>query len=731
MNTTSLALIALMTTASSPGTDGKRAPPAAEQDAGEQEPLSLDEMQSFIFDKLSYDEQYFSKVLRAHESGRPLPGMSRATFRKEVSRAKKNLPVLARFLSEKGAFDKGKPLSLPPKSAAFREYRNLLTLLNMFQAQREGRPRDLVRYGDSIVVRKAEDLGKVRGAKAEYYVSMYRAYFYLMGSGHYALKHDAKAIEWFARLEADKDLAGLKEQITKEEPDEAKEEELRVEALRTRPVAVMPFGNNTGDADKGWISSALLEVLTVDLLQSSDLVVVERGQVDKLAEEAALALGGFTEQGKAAEVGGMLGAGTLLVGAYQKEGDKLLLTLRLVETETERVVAAASGAGAEAEVFQVARKLLLDVLGSVGWNDAVLAEELLARHAPSAGTARQLHEARLLMSTKQDQAKALYAKAIKEDPALANLYGDLRKQFQDLAATVAVLPFVNVSGRDDDAWMVRAALESLSTDLPRLGFNAVERGQVEALMEERLLGEGAFLDAGEASELGRALGADFMVLGSVLHQRPTLRLDLRFVEVETGLIVFATSAENQRDDLPAALVSLATQIAERFNQPLDDETIDGLLASRMSPEELERLAREQLAKESLARSRTKTRPGEQPPGEDGLDLSQLALWGSIGSMAAGAGVAATGFALAAGPGDRANQLHGVQFTVTDAATRDQLRAQRDAAALEANAWTGVGYAGVGLAALGVTYLAASGVMAALAPTEEGRPDGDAKVAEAR
>lgn len=728
MNASSLTLLALLATSPAP-VDGDTPPkPApAEAKAASGQALSLDEMQAFIVDKMTYDEQYFTKVLRARDKGRRLPRMSRATFRKEVARAKKNLPILTRFSSEQEGYRAGRPLTLPPRRAAFREYRNLLTLLNMFQAHRAGRPRDVVRYGEEVVIREPDDLGRVRGAKAEYYVAMYRAYFYLMGSGHYALKDDQKALEWFARLEADANLAGLKEQITKEEPDAEAEEELRVEALRTRPVAVMPFANNTGEEGLGWISSALLEVLTVDLMQSSDLVVVERGQVDKIAEETALALGGFTEQGKAAEVGGMLGAGALLVGAYQREGDKLLVTLRLVETEKERVVAATRGALAEAELFGGVRALLLELLSGAGWNDAVLAEELLARHAPTPGTARQLHQARLLLSTKQDEAKALYAKAIQEDPALANLYGDLKARFQDLAAAVAVLPFVNISGSDEDAWMVRAVLEALSTDLPRLGFNAVERAQIDTMMEERLLEEGAFLDAAEAGELGKALGADFMVLGSVLRQRPNLRVDLRFVEVETGLIVFATSAENQRDDLPAALVSLATQIAERFNQQLDEKTLDELLGSRMSPEELERVAREQLAKDALARSRRGGPAAGGDTGEGGIGLSQIALWSSVGAVAVGAGLAGTGFALASAPADRANQLHGIQLSVDDAAVRDELRAERDASALEANVWTGVGYAGVGLAALGVTYLAASGVWSALAPGE----DADAQAGGAR
>ena len=88
-------------------------------------------------------------------------------------------------------------------------------------------------------------------------------------------------------------------------------------------------------------------------------------------------------------------------------------------------------------LVETARRLVVEILDKMAWSDAVFAEEFLTGHAPKAETARALFEARLLMSTKQEEAKALYAKAMKEDPALANLYDDLKAEFTDLAATVA------------------------------------------------------------------------------------------------------------------------------------------------------------------------------------------------------------------------------------------------------------------------------------------------------
>ncbi len=691
---------------------------------------SLRETRDFIFQKMAYDEQYFGRLAKYGEQGRRDPKMSKASFTKELSRARVNLPVLRRFAAEKKAYlDEDKPFTVPGRGALYREYRNLITLLNMFQAHRLGRADDVTRFASRVEIREAKDFGTVRGERADYYITMYRAYFYLVGSAYYARGQDARAVEWFARLEADANLAKLKDEIAKEEPNEQAQEQLRIEQLRTKPVALLPFANNTGDRGLDWVSSAVLEVLTVDLSRSSDLFLVERAQLDKVMEETVLALGGFVEPGQATKAGALTGAATLLVGALQKQGDGLLVTMRFVEAAGERVLAAAKAPTTTDEIFTTSRKLVLELFGQLGWQDSFLAEDLLTAHAPTAATARALYEARLLMSTKQSEARALYAKAMKEDPALANLYEDLKAEFKDLAATVAVMPFTSLSGRAEDEWMARGVMEALGTDLPQLDFNVVERTRVEDLLLERTAREAAALDASELQELGQALGANFAVIGSVLHHAPSVRVDARFVDVRTGLIVFATSAENKRDDLNAAIVGLTASIAERFNRPLDDESIDDLLASKLSAEDFERTVREQLSKESLAKSQRASAAAAEQETADGLDLGTVGFLASAVGLVGGAALATTSFLLAEPPAARAHELHGLQSVVPPGAAKDELMSARDQAALEANVWRGLGYAGTAVAALSTAWLVGQGMFALLDDEEAPAPGRGADGAE--
>jgi TolB-like protein len=666
---------------------------------------SLLTLQRFVTDKLDYDLDYFGRVKKAHEQGRMLPGIAKTGWGAEVTRATRNLPVLLRYAEEKRA---GAMFTLPP-ATSHREYRNLLTLLNMMQAHRAGQPKEVLARAAAVSLKRPDDLGRVRGGGADYYVALYRAWFYLVGSAHYTLGNDDKAIEWFARLKGDTTLASLKNQQDDDTAASADDTGPDLAALRRRSVAILPFDDNTGDAALRWIGPGLLEVLSVDLAQSSDLTLVERAQLEKVVGETALRTGGFTGSGEAEKVGAMLGAGTLVVGAVQKQGTDLLLTARLVAVDGERVLAAAQEATPADAVFPAARKLLLKLLSTVGWDDALLADDFLARHAPAPQTAKALHEARLLRATNQDQARALYAKAMQEDPALANLYGDLRAQFGDLSATLGVTPFVNIVGTEADAWMVRGVLEALSTDLPKVGFTVVERARLEELFAARAEADGTFVDAKKASEIGAALGADFMVLGGILHQSPSIRIDLRVVDVDTGVIAFSTTAENRRDDLASAITSLTTQIAERFNRPLDDKTIDELLAQKMEPAEFEKAMREQLAKDRL---RPKASVAAPPPP---FDPRPLLVWSGVGGVVVGGAVAATGLALRNPLAERAHELHGLQLLVSNVDERDALRAERDAAAAEANLWTGLAVGGAGLAAVGLGLVATG---ALLSPPDE-------------
>ncbi len=116
-------------------------------------------------------------------------------------------------------------------------------------------------------------------------------------------------------------------------------------------IAVIPFDNISGAAGDDWIGVGIAETLMADLPGAAT--------VDVIAQEAvseAMRTIGFTDAvpvGDAAvlEVGRRLGARWLVTGGYQRLGDQLRITARLVDAATGAVVRSAKIDGAIDDLF--------------------------------------------------------------------------------------------------------------------------------------------------------------------------------------------------------------------------------------------------------------------------------------------------------------------------------------------------------------------------------------------
>jgi TolB-like protein len=630
------------------------------------------ELQAFILSKLQYDHFYFKRIAQVKKRGGTYKDLTPDQLDKEAERARVYVPVLDEFFKEIDAYKAGKPFQLPPTDAVFRVYTNLVAILDMFQAYDRRDYKTALEYGARVVIDRRENLGLFRGETAEYYLALYRHFFYLMSASSYNLgKYDA-AVEWLVRIEADTDLQKLKAQIASRTAGHIDKRADRIEELRNRPLAISAFGNLTKNPADDWIGPGMAEVLSVDLSRHSDLFIVERGQIAAVQSEMRLSQLGITNDNDATQMGRMLNAGSILAGSYQTEGTAISFRLRLIDADNGQVLGAAEGSVPTTDLVPGIRKLAIAILRNLGWVDNVNENELSAAHAPRSDTVRDLMQARILMSTKADEAKALYARAIREDPAYANLFADLKNQFAGLAATVGVLPFINISGNVADGWMIRGVAEALATDLPKMSFTVVERTQLDAVLNTEATGQ--IISTDSAQEIGRKTGADFVVLGSILHQAPLIRLDARFVEVKTGIIVTSASVDNQANNFMAALAALSAEIAKTFNESLGKDTIEKLAGNTMSAADFEKYIRQQLAKEGLQKHAALGPTEPLPPLEVDVPLtSRWWFWTSVGLAVGGSVVA--GIVATQGHKDNAvnpndnNGQHSVTVTLVGSAPR--------------------------------------------------------------
>jgi TolB-like protein len=649
-------------------------------------------LREFVFSKMDYDRTYFARVLALNAQGKWDASMTREKFKSEVGRASANMPVLDTFAREKERYLAGKPFTLVAEGPTYRTYANLIAILNMLQAFQREDYAAVVAAEKRVVLREVQDLGVVREQSDQYYLGLQRQYFYLQAAANFHLGHDAEAVRWLNRLESDAEVLALKKKLTTEAPVESAAAHLA--ALRLLPMAVMPFENLDGNKEVEWVSKGMAEVLTADLTQLTSMVLVERSQAAKVLGEASLALRGITDEKNAARLGQLLNADTLLLGSYKYQGPTVTLSVRLVDAKAGSVLEAASADVTQAEVFKEARRLSIQVLSRVGWVSEDARTEAASAPAPKADIVRDLVRAQALPATQHEEAKALYAKAIREDPTYANLFADLKAEFKDVSAAVAVLPLVNVSGNKDDAWMAAGAAEALTADLPKLHFSVVERTRLKELLSARLAGQ--MLASDEAQDLGKQVGADFVVMGSVLHQAPKIRADVRFVEVRTGVVAAAVGVEVTNDDFMALLQGLTTHIAARFNEKLSEQTLDQLVAKKTSREDFEKYVRQELARESLAKN-VSPAPNVTAP-------SRAPFWIATGGAVVGAAAAVVGLALAGNARASAFYYDGLQQVSVDPARRADFLAQRDAAGGAATAWSVVAWCGVGVTAVSLGVL---------------------------
>lgn len=132
--------------------------------------------------------------------------------------------------------------------------------------------------------------------------------------------------------------------------------------------------------------------------------------------------------------------------------------------------------------------------------------------------------------------------------------------------TIAVLYFENnsLAKKADFDPLCKGMADMFITEFGKIAqFQVVERSQLQQLIEEMKLGQSGLLNSETAQQVGKLLGAQNLVLGSFMHMFDgTLRIDLRLVEVETGLTLKAAGESGKPSDLYKMVSKLTLKILQ-------------------------------------------------------------------------------------------------------------------------------------------------------------------------
>ncbi len=134
----------------------------------------------------------------------------------------------------------------------------------------------------------------------------------------------------------------------------------------------------------------------------------------------------------------------------------------------------------------------------------------------------------------------------KNADAYGPLIGALLKDYKDTGRTIAVAGFTRPDGRATADGTIVA--ERVTTELIRQKrLTVVERKAIEKVLSELKL-QLSGIDADSTRKLGKMLGADLLVVGTVMElPGDRLEVNLRLAGVETGEAISAASGQVARD----------------------------------------------------------------------------------------------------------------------------------------------------------------------------------------
>jgi len=186
-------------------------------------------------------------------------------------------------------------------------------------------------------------------------------------------------------------------------------------------------------------------------------------------------------------------------------------------------------------------------------------------------------------------------------PVLFALPRSIAAQEADTRPGIAVLEFSNGGSYGPK----RENLDNLGVGMQKMlltelqqnpAIRIVERSALKQLIEEQNLATSGRVDAGTAAQVGRLVGARYVVLGSFADLFGNFRMDGRIVDVETGEVMYATSVQAKFERMYPLVVELAQKITSGVKlPPLAARVVRERSARVMPPEASELLSNAEAA----------------------------------------------------------------------------------------------------------------------------------------
>lgn len=188
-----------------------------------------------------------------------------------------------------------------------------------------------------------------------------------------------------------------------------------------RSVAVLDFTNLSRDADVEWLATGIAETVSNDLTALRVLRVVDRARVAEAVRRT---------DGNLSAVAKELGVTLAVVGSFQRVGERLRITARLVDIPTGATMADAKVDGAVEDVFGLQDRIVREFSAVLGVEGAYgRATRVGVRETSNLDAYRAASEARICLDSLSpsdlDAAVRGFERAVRIDPRYAMAYAGL------------------------------------------------------------------------------------------------------------------------------------------------------------------------------------------------------------------------------------------------------------------------------------------------------------------
>ena len=129
-------------------------------------------------------------------------------------------------------------------------------------------------------------------------------------------------------------------------------------------IGIGDFINESPGAVKNSVGSLVSVMLTDELSRSTVFQVIERRDLEALMKEYKLSLSGFTIESTAPQLGELQGVELLLLGSVAEQGDSYVISARLVEVETGKIITSARITAGRGEIDKESEKYIASTFQS-------------------------------------------------------------------------------------------------------------------------------------------------------------------------------------------------------------------------------------------------------------------------------------------------------------------------------------------------------------------------------